>query len=99
MPSDGYFNPLHYREALGYVIYVQKFSPFWIMRLYAGFGSQTVDGTTTPVKDIYGTLSGLVSPYVQVSLTGGYTQVASVYGGGPGYHRSYVQANLSIPFN
>lgn len=98
VPSDGYFNPLHYREALGYVIYVQKFSPFWIMRLYAGFGSQTVDGTTTPVKDIYGTLSGLVSPYVQVSLTGGYTQVASVYGGGPGYHRSYVQANLSIPF-
>ncbi|MGC9215300.1 tetratricopeptide repeat protein [Acidithiobacillus sp.] len=98
VPFDGYFNPRHYSEALGYVIYVQKFSPFWIMRLYAGFGSQTVDMTTTPVKDIFGTITGLVSPYMQVSLTGGYTQVASAYGGGAGYHRSYVQANISIPF-
>ena len=98
VPFDGYFNPQHYREALGYVIYVQKFSPFWTMRLYAGFGSQTADGTTTAAKDIFGTITGLVSPYVQVSLTGGYNQVASAYGGGAGYHRSYVQANMSIPF-
>lgn len=98
VPFDGYFNPHNYMEALGYIIYVQKFSPYSVVRLYAGFGSQTVDGITTPVKDFYGTITEIVSRNLEVSLTGGYTQVASSYGGGPGYHRSYVGANFTIPF-
>ncbi|WP_291510958.1 hypothetical protein [Acidithiobacillus sp.] len=98
VPYDGYFNPRNYREAIGYVIYVQKFSPYWTLRFYSGFGSQTIDGTTSGVRDFFGTLSGLVAPYCALSLTGGYSQIANAYGGGPGYHRSYIEANLSIPF-
>jgi len=99
-PVDGsaYFSPHHYREALGYIIYVQKFSPYSVMRLYAGYGDQTIDGVTTPITDFYGTITGIVSKYLQFSLTGGYSQIASAYGGGSGYHRSYVGANLTIPF-
>ncbi|WP_215843831.1 hypothetical protein HHS34_009730 [Acidithiobacillus montserratensis] len=96
--NGGYFNPHHYLEALGYVIYVQKFSPYSVMRLYAGYGSQTVDDVTTPVADFYGTITDIVSHYLQISLTGGYTEIASAYGGGSGYHRSYVGANFTIPF-
>jgi hypothetical protein len=98
VPYDGYFNPRNYREAIGYLVYVQKFSPYWTLRFYSGFGSQTIDGTTSGVRDFFGTLSGLVAPYCAVSLTGGYSQIANAYGGGPGYHRSYIEANLSIPF-
>ncbi len=98
VPYDGYFNPQHYREALGYLIYVQKFSPYWTLRFYSGFGSQTIDGVTSGVQDYFGTLTGLISPYCSVSFTGGYSNIANAYGGGPGYHRSYVEAELSIPF-
>ncbi|MBE7563297.1 hypothetical protein H7F10_10135 [Acidithiobacillus sp. HP-6] len=97
-PTNAYFSPHHYREALGYIIYVQKFSPYSVMRLYAGYGDQTIDGITTPITDFYGTITGIVSTHLQFSLTGGYSQVASAYGGGAGYHRSYVGANLTIPF-
>ncbi|MCE5361028.1 MAG: hypothetical protein JJ714_08645 [Acidithiobacillus sp.] len=45
---DGYFNPRNYREALGYFIYVQKFSPYWTLRFYSGFGSQTIDCMRPP---------------------------------------------------
>jgi tetratricopeptide (TPR) repeat protein len=98
VPYDGYFNPRNYREAIGYLIYVQKFSPYWTLRFYSGFGSQTIDGATSSVRDFFGTLSGLIAPYCAVSLTGGYSQIANAYGGGPGYHRSYIEANIAIPF-
>ncbi|WP_308390025.1 hypothetical protein [Acidithiobacillus sp. AMEEHan] len=98
VPYAGYFNPQNYREALAYLIYVQKFSPYWTLRFYSGFGSQTIDGVTSGVQDYYGTLTGLISPYCSVSLTGGYSNIANVYGGGPGYHRSYFGGEISIPF-
>ena len=98
VPYSGYFNPRNYREALGYLIYVQKFSPYWTLRFYSGFGSQTIDGATSGVQDYFGTLTGLIAPYCAISLTGGYSTIANAYGGGPGYHRSYFGGEISIPF-
>lgn len=97
-PADGYFNPQHYSEAIGYVIYEEKFASVWTIQIHAGLGSQTVDNTSTPVKDFYGSVAGAVSRYFQLDLTGGYSQIASFNGGGSGYSSSYVQANILVPF-
>jgi hypothetical protein len=97
-PRDGYFSPQHYSETIGYVGYQQKFLPLWTIQIHAGVGSQTVDNATLPVKDFFGTVTGSLSPYFNVDLKGGYSQVASFYGGGSGYSSSYVQADISVPF-
>ena len=95
---NDYFNPRHYSEAICYIIYEQKFLPQWMLKIHAGFGSQTADNTTIPVKDIYGTITGSVLPYFQVDLKAGYSEVASSSGGGAGYNVNYVMADISVPF-
>lgn len=96
--ADGYFNPRHYSETIGYLIYEQKFGSNWTLKIHAGLGSQTVNGTSTPVKDFYGSVIGSVSRHFQIGLKGGYSQIASFIGGGSGYIYSYAQANISVPF-
>jgi hypothetical protein len=95
---DGYFNPAHYSVAIGYLIYKEKFSPRWTFEAHAGYGSQTVNSTTTPVDDVFAELRGSVSSHFQLVLKGGYTQVAGVNGGGPGYNSHYVEAEIVAPF-
>ena len=97
-PIDAYFNPRHYSAALGYVIYKQRFTPVWAIDLRAGFGSQSIDGQSTSIKDFYGTLTGLVSPHFKIDLKAGYTQMATVFGAGAGYDNFYLEARLSVPF-
>jgi tetratricopeptide (TPR) repeat protein len=97
-PVDAYFNPRHYSAALGYVIYKQRFTPVWAIDLRAGFGGQSINGQSNAVKDFQGTLTGLVSPYFKLDLKAGYTQMASVYAAGAGYHNVYLEASLSVPF-
>jgi hypothetical protein len=95
---DGYFNPARYSVAIGYLIYKEKFTPIWAFEVHAGYGSQTVDSTTTPVDDFFAEVRGSVSSHFQLMLKGGYTQVASVNGGGPGYSSHYVEAEIAAPF-
>lgn len=98
VPADGYFNPRHYSETIGYVIYKEKFGSNWTLAIHAGLGCQILNGTSTPVKNIYGSVVGSVSRHFQIGLTGGYSQIASFIDGGAGYNYSYAQAKILVPF-
>ena len=85
-PSAGtYFNPAHYhQEQLG-LIGVHAFNPDWRMRVTAGIGSETVDGSSGRTWSALVTLTGRLAGNGRLELRLGHDSFASLAGGGSGY--------------
>lgn len=98
-PSSGtYFNPARYhQEQLG-LIGVHQFSPDWRMRLTAGIGSETVDGSSGRTWSAALSLTGRLAGNGRLELRVGRDSFASFAGGGSGYWSNGGSLTVSWPF-
>ena len=98
-PSAGtYFNPAHYhQEQLG-LIGVHQFNPDWRMRITAGIGSETVDGSSGRTWSALLSLTGRLAGNGRLELRLGRDSFASLAGGGSGYWSNGGALTVSWPF-
>jgi hypothetical protein len=98
-PSAGtYFNPARYhQEQLG-LIGVHQFNPEWRMRITAGIGSETVDGSSGRTWSALVTLTGRLAGNGRLELRIGRDSFASLAGGGSGYWSNGGSLTVSWPF-
>ncbi|HEY2274750.1 MAG TPA: hypothetical protein VGH61_04545 [Steroidobacteraceae bacterium] len=98
-PSAGtYFNPARYhQEQLG-LIGVHQFNPDWRMRITAGIGSETVDGSSGHTWSALVTLTGRLAGNGRLELRIGRDSFASLAGGGSGYWSNGGSLTVSWPF-
>ena len=98
-PSSGtYFNPARYhQEQLG-LIGVHQFNPDWRMRLTAGIGSETVDGSSGRTWSALLSLTGRLPGNGRLELHVGRDSFASLAGGGSGYWSNGGSLTVSWPF-
>jgi hypothetical protein len=98
-PSAGtYFNPARYhQEQLG-LIGVHQFNPDWRMRITAGIGSETVDGSSGRTWSALVTLTGRLAGNGRLELRIGRDSFASLAGGGSGYWSNGGSLTVSWPF-
>jgi hypothetical protein len=98
-PSAGtYFNPARYhQEQLG-LIGVHQFNPDWRMRVTAGLGSETVDGSSGRTWSALLSLTGRLAGNGRLELRVGRDSFASLAGGGSGYWSNGGSLTVSWPF-
>lgn len=98
-PSSGtYFNPARYhQEQLG-LIGVHQFNPDWRLRITAGIGSETVDGSSGRTWSALLTLTGRLAGNGRLELRLGRDSFASLAGGGSGYWSNGGSLTVSWPF-
>ena len=98
-PSAGtYFNPARYhQEQLG-LIGVHQFNPDWRMRITAGIGAETVDGSSGRTWSALLTLTGRLAGNGRLELRIGRDSFASLAGGGSGYWSNGGALTVSWPF-
>lgn len=99
-PSAGtYFNPQRYhQEQLG-LIGVQQLAPGWRLRLSAGGGSETINGSSARTWSWALSLTGRLPGNGRLELHGGRDSFASLAGGGSGYWTNGVSLTLAWPFS
>ncbi len=99
-PSAGtYFNPARYhQEQLG-LIGVHQFNPDWRMRITAGIGSETVDGSSGRTWSALLTLTGRLAGNGRLELRVGRDSFASLVGGGSGYWSNGGSLTVSWPLD
>ena len=98
-PSAGtYFNPAQYRQAQLGLIGVHQFSPDWRLRLTAGIGPETVDGSSTRTWSCALSLTGRLPGNGRLELRIGRDSFASLAGGGSGYWSNGASLTVSWPF-
>lgn len=99
-PSTGiYFNPAQYRQAQLGLIGVHQFSPDWRMRLTAGIGPETVDGSSSRTWSCAVSLTGRLPGNGRLELHAGRDSFASFAGGGSGYWSNVAWLTVSWPFS
>lgn len=98
-PSTGiYFNPAQYRQAQLGLIGVHTFTPNWRMRLTAGIGPETVDGSSALTWSCALSLLGRLPGNGRLELRVGRDSFASLAGGGSGYWSNGASLTVSWPF-
>jgi hypothetical protein len=99
-PSGGvYFNPAQYRQAQLSLIGVHTFSPDWRMRLTAGAGPETIDGSSALTWSYALSLTGRLPGNGRLELHVGRDSFASLAGGGSGYWSNAAWLTVSWPFS
>lgn len=99
-PSAGtYFNPAQYRQAQLALFGLHQFSSDWRMRLTAGIGPETVDGSTARTWSCALSLTGRLPGNGRLELHVGRDSFASFAGGGSGYWSNGAWLTVSWPFS
>jgi tetratricopeptide (TPR) repeat protein len=98
-PSAGtYFNPARYHQEQVGLIGVHQFNPDWRMRLTAGIGSESVDGSSGRTWSAALLLTGRLGRNGRLELRVGRDSFASFAGGGSGYWSNGGSLTVSWPF-
>ncbi|HYM44118.1 MAG TPA: tetratricopeptide repeat protein [Steroidobacteraceae bacterium] len=99
-PSTGvYFNPAQYRQAQLGLIGVHTFSPSWRIRITAGIGPETVDGSSALTWSAALSLTGRLPGNGRLELRVGRDSFASLAGGGSGYQSNGASLTVGWPFS
>ena len=97
-PSAGtYFNPARYHQEQLSLIGVHQFTPDWRMRLTAGIGSETVDGSSGRTWAAVLSLTARLPGNGRLELRAGRDSFASFAGGGSGYWSNAASLTAGWP--
>ena len=98
-PTTGiYFNPARYRLVRAGVIAAQQINADWRLRLVAGVGSETIDGTSVSSSAWDLSLQGRLRANGRLVVHLGRDSFASMVGGGRGYWNNTATLSIVYPF-
>ena len=92
----GYFNPERYHEERLNLIVSTRFSPTWTLRMVAGVGQESIEGTRSSTLNVDARVSGRLSPATRIDFSLRHGDSAAFSSSGVGY--SQTAAGVTLGF-